>query len=283
MNLSVIFIAADPTKSIWRTQSGEDLFLLMVAVILLVGMVVVGIMSVYLLVVLRKALTPEPITVATQPVDLRSTWQRFAGLHALDQEKNLTMEHAYDGILELDNPTPPWFMGLFYSTIVFGIIYLLIFHVFGGGDLQLAEYTREVALAEVQREAYIKKVAGSINENTVALTTDANSLGAGKAVYLQSCVACHGQQGQGGVGPNLTDEYWLHGSSPKAVFHTISEGIPEKGMMSWKKQLNPLQVQQVVSFIHSLKDTKPAGAKEAQGEKEGVGGEKVVVALPSGR
>lgn len=277
MNLPLFLLTADPAKSIWQVQSGEELFLIIVAAILLVGMVIIGLLSVYLLMILRKALTPEPIAVANQYVDLRTTWQRFAGLHALDQEENLTMEHAYDGILELDNPTPPWFMGLFYSTIAFGIVYLLIFHVFGGGDLQIAEYTREVAIAEVQRAAYIKKVAGSINENTVALTTDAKSLESGKALYLQSCVACHGQQGQGGVGPNLTDEYWLHGGSPKAVFHTISEGLPEKGMMSWKKQLNPLQVQQVVSFIHSLKGSKPAGAKEAQGKKEGVGGEKVVV------
>ncbi len=268
MNLPLLFIAADPTKPIWQVQSGEELFLIIIAVILLVGMVIIGIVSFYLLLMLRKALNPEPIAVATRPVDLRTTWQRFAGLHALDQEANLTMEHAYDGILELDNPTPPWFMGLFYSTIAFGIVYLLIFHVFGGGDLQIAEYTREVAIAEVQRAAYIKKVAGSINENTVALTTDAKSLGAGKALYLQSCVACHGQQGQGGVGPNLTDDYWLHGGSVKAVFHTINEGIPEKGMMSWKKQLNPLQVQQIASFVLSLKGTKPAGAKEPQGEKD---------------
>lgn len=269
MNLPLLFIAADPAGSIWQVQSGEELFLIVVAIILLVGMVIIGLLSVYLLVILRKALNPEPIAVATAPPDRRSTWQRFAGLHALDQEEHLTLEHAYDGIAELDNPTPPWFMGLFYGTIAFGVVYLLIFHVFGGGDLQIEEYRQEMAIAEVQRAAYIKKVAGSINENTVALATDAKSLDAGKTLYLQSCVACHGQQGQGGVGPNLTDEYWLHGGSVKAVFHTISEGVPEKGMMSWKKQLNPLQVQQIASFILSLKGSKPAGAKEPQGEKEG--------------
>jgi cytochrome c oxidase cbb3-type subunit III len=274
MNLSLLFITTDPAKSLWQVQSGEELFLLIVAVTLLAGMILVGLVLVYVLVILQKSLNPQPVA---KPTDTRTFWQRMAGLHALDQEKNLTMEHAYDGIAELDNPTPPWFMGLFYGTIGFGVVYLLVFHVFGGGALQIEEYTQEVAVAEVQRAAYIQKVAGSINENTVALVTDTKSLESGKALFLQSCVACHGQEGQGGVGPNLTDEYWLHGGSIKAVFHTINEGVPEKGMMAWKKQLNPLQVQQIASFILSLKGTKPAGAKEAQGVKEGMSGEKIVL------
>jgi len=264
MNLLLILLAA-PSHSIWQVQSGEELTLLLLALLLLVGMIVVGIVAVYMLVILRKVF-PAPVVV--KPADTRSLWQRVSGLHALSEEKNLVMEHAYDGIAELDNPTPPWFMGLFYSTVSFGVVYLFLFHVVKVGQLQTAEYTQEVALAEVQREAYIKRVAGSINENTARFVSDAQSLGDGKALFLQSCVACHGQQGQGGVGPNLTDEYWLHGGSVKSVFHTISEGVAEKGMMSWKKQLNPLQVQQVASYILSLQGTKPAGAKEPQGTKE---------------
>ena len=265
MNLFLIFLSADPARSIWALESGEELVLLTLAIVLLVGMVLVGFVSVYLMIILRKALAPEPLSSA---VDTRTFWQRVAGLHTLSQEKDLVMEHAYDGIHELDNPTPPWFMGLFYTTIGFGVIYLFVFHILKVGDLQTAEYTQEVALADQQRELYIKKVAGSINENTVAIVRDAKSLDAGKAVFLQNCVACHGQQGQGGVGPNLTDEYWLHGGSVKAVFHTITEGVTEKGMMSWKKQLNPLQVQQIASYILSLQGSKPAGAKAPQGVKE---------------
>ena len=265
MNLLFISLAAPP-DSIWQIKSGEELILLLLAVTLLVGMIVIGIVATYLLVILRKALDPVP--VVAKPADTRSLWQRVSGLHALADEKHLVMDHAYDGIVELDNPTPPWFMGLFYSTISFGVIYLFIFHVLKVGQLQTAEYTQEVALAEVQRDAYVKRVAGSINENTVQFVSDAKSIGDGKAIFTQSCVACHGQQGQGGVGPNLTDEYWLHGGSVKAVYHTISEGVVEKGMMSWKKQLNPLQMQQLSSYVLSLQSTKPAGAKEAQGMKE---------------
>ncbi|CAN5395528.1 hypothetical protein BH09BAC4_BH09BAC4_33810 [soil metagenome] len=265
MNLFLIFLSSDPVRSIWAIESGEELALLLLATLLLVGMIMVAFVAVYLMLILRKALGQEP---AAKRVDPRTLWQRIAGLHALSQEKELMLEHAYDGIQELDNPTPPWFMGLFYSTIAFGVVYLFVFHVFKVGDLQTAEYTQEVAMADQQREIYIKKVAGSINENTVAFMKEPKALEAGKAAFLQSCVACHGQQGQGGVGPNLTDEYWLHGGTIKAVFHTITEGVPEKGMMSWKKQLNPLQVQQVASYILSLQGTKPAGAKAPQGTKE---------------
>ncbi|MDB5241139.1 MAG: cytochrome class [Spirosoma sp.] len=266
MNHLVILLSSDPAKSIWAIQSGQELALLILVILLLVGMVLVAFLAVYLMLILRRALVPPSVV---KVVDPRSFWQRIAGLHSLSQEKDLVMEHAYDGIQELDNPTPPWFMGLFYGSIVFGVIYLFIFHVFNVGDLQTAEYTQEVAMADQQREIYIKKVAGSINEKTVAFLKEPKALNAGKALFLQSCVACHGQQGQGGVGPNLTDEYWLHGSSIKAVYHTITEGVPEKGMMSWKKQLNPLQVQQVASFILSLQGSKPAGAKAPQGTKEG--------------
>ncbi|SOD93364.1 cytochrome c oxidase cbb3-type subunit 3 [Spirosoma fluviale] len=250
----------------WDIKSGEDLILLSMSIFLLVGMVLVGVVALYLLFIIRKAVNPQ-VAVA-KPADTRTLWQRVSGLHALSQEQDLVMEHAYDGIHELDNPTPPWFMGLFYSTIAFGLVYVIVFHLTGLGDLQTAEYTQEVAIAEQQRDAYIKKVAGSINENNVAFVKDAKAIDAGKAVFLQSCVACHGQQGQGGVGPNLTDEFWLHGGSMKSVFHTITEGVPEKGMMSWKKQLNPLQVQQVASYILTLQGTNPAGAKAPQGEKE---------------
>jgi len=267
MNVLLINLANDPAKSVWQLQTGEELFLVIIAAILLIGMILIGILALSMMMILRKAIGTEPVAVA-KPTDPRTRWQRMAGLHLLSQEKELMMDHPYDDIYELDNPTPPWFMGLFYGTIAFGIVYMLIFHVFDTGELQLDEYKQEVALADVQRAAYIKKVAGSINENTVALVTDAKSLQAGKALYLQTCVACHGQQGQGGVGPNLTDEYWLHGGSIKSVFHVLTEGVPEKGMMSWKKQLNPLQIQQVASFVLSLQGTKPAGGKEAQGEKE---------------
>ncbi|GAB2515703.1 cbb3-type cytochrome c oxidase N-terminal domain-containing protein [Spirosoma aerophilum] len=268
MNLVIVLtsglLALDPTPSIWSLTSGQDLLMISLAMILLVGMVLVGFVALYMLLVLRKALGSEADKVA----DTRTFWQKVTGMKPISQEKELIMEHAYDGIAELDNPTPPWFMWLFYSTIVFAAIYLFAYHIIGSGDTMVKEYTQEMAIADKEREAYISKVAGSINENTVTLVKDAKGIESGKTLFAQYCVACHGANGEGKVGPNLTDVYWLHGGNVKSVFHTITEGVPEKGMISWKKQLNPLQVQQVASYILSLQGTNPAGAKEPQGEKE---------------
>ena len=265
MNFAVLPESGLLAQSIWAIPTGQELFQLVLALALLTGMIGVGVATLYLLLILKKLVGPAPVV---KPVDPRSLWQRVAGLHALSQEKELTMEHAYDGITELDNPTPPWFMGLFYSTIVFAVIYLIVFHVVGSGDIMEREYTQEMAVADQQREEYIRKVAGSINENTVTQLKDVKGIEAGKALLTQHCTACHGANAEGKVGPNLTDAYWLHGGNMKAIFHIITEGVPEKGMIPWKKQLNPLQVQQLASYILSLQGSNPVGAKEPQGEKE---------------
>jgi cytochrome c oxidase cbb3-type subunit 3 len=198
----------------------------------------------------------------------RSWWQNFTGLRPIEEEKDIAMEHQFDGIVELDNPTPPWFMYLFYLSILFGIIYAVNYHVLKDGNIQDAEYKEEIAVAEKVRDAYMKKFANSVNENNVTALTAAKDIKEGSEIYKTNCVACHGDKGQGGVGPNLTDNFWLHGGNIKALFRTISNGIPEKGMIAWNKTLNPIQIQKVSSFILSIKGTNPAGAKEPQGTEE---------------
>ncbi|CCH53804.1 cb-type cytochrome c oxidase subunit III [Fibrisoma limi BUZ 3] len=254
------------SSSIWNLKTGEDLFVVSVLLIILAGCAILAVATLHLYLSVRPLIQP-----ADAAKEKRTFWQSLTGLKPLSQERELMMEHAYDGISELDNPTPPWFMYLFYSTIGFAAIYLLVFHVIGTGNIMEQEYTQEVAIAEKQREEYIKKVAGSINENTVTLLKDTKSVESGKVLYDQYCTACHGANAEGKVGPNLTDEYWLHGGDVKAVFHTVTEGVPEKGMISWKKQLNPLQIQQVTSYVLSLQGTNPLGAKEPQGEKQTTG------------
>jgi len=262
----MILLSAEPAAGLAAISSGEDFFLVTIlGFLVMFGAVLLGV-TVYLYLTVRQLFKPAD-EAARPATESRSFWQRFAGLSPLKHEKDLVMEHTYDGIAELDNPTPPWFMSLFYGTIAIGIVYLLVYHVIGSGDVMEQEYTQEVAIAEKERVIYIKKVAGSINENTVTLAKDAKELDAGKALFSQYCTACHGQNAEGKIGPNLTDEYWLHGGNVKAVFHTITEGVPEKGMVSWKKQLNPLQIQQVASYILSLQGSKPANAKEPQGDK----------------
>ncbi|RYF62144.1 MAG: c-type cytochrome [Cytophagaceae bacterium] len=264
--MNALILTANAPSGIWNLTTGEDLIWAVLLSIITISMLMILFLTIYLATVLNRMINPETAEETAKPK--LSAWEKFTGLSPLSHEKDLALDHTYDGIVELDNPTPPWFMYLFYSTIGFAVIYLFLFHIIGSSDLQIAEYDKEIAIADVQRQAYIKRVAGSINENTVTLVKDAKSIDEGKTLFTTYCVACHGAAGQGGVGPNLTDEYWLHGGSVKAIFHTLTEGVPEKGMMSWKKQLNPLQMQHVASFILSLQGSKPAGGKEPQGDKE---------------
>lgn len=192
---------------------------------------------------------------------------KIFSLKPLSEEKSLLIEHDYDGIQELDNPIPAWFMYLFYVTIAFGIGYLLIYHVFGVGQLQYEEYKTEMAVAAKEKAAFLAKSADKVDENTVKLTSDAGVLATGKSIFQDRCAACHGNNGQGIVGPNLTDDYWLHGNKINDVFKTIKYGVQSKGMPTWGTQLTPKQISDVANFVKSLHGSNPANPKEPQGTK----------------
>lgn len=180
------------------------------------------------------------------------------------EQEIMLVDHNYDGIRELDNKIPPWFSGLFYVTILFSIWYMLHFHVFNTGPLMEEEYNEEIRLAEIQRAELIRSGA-FINEETVTLLTDAADLEEGKNIYMANCVACHANDGGGSVGPNLVDDFWIHGGGIKNVFTVIKYGVTAKGMISWQNQLNPTQMQQVSSFVVSLQGTQPANPKQPEG------------------
>jgi cytochrome c oxidase cbb3-type subunit 3 len=209
-----------------------------------------------------------PIKASQPEKPKKEFWNKVLSLRPLAEEKDMLIEHEYDGIKELDNPTPAWFMVLFYGTIVFAVAYLSIYHVFGIGQLQDDEYKTEVAQAEVVKKQYLSKAANLIDENTVKLVTEPGAIKAGEGIFKQNCAACHGDKGQGVVGPNLTDDYWLHGGNIKAVFKTIKYGIAAKGMPTWEKQLSPKQLSDVANYIKTLHGTNPPNGKEPQGEKE---------------
>jgi cytochrome c oxidase cbb3-type subunit 3 len=245
--------------------------MMMTAAIVILGLVML-LLFVLILLLLKLRNYLRPMTQLSEEEALYESqdfWSKVFQLRPMAMERKLLMDHSYDGIQELDNPTPPWFMFLFYSTIAFAIVYGIIYHGIGDGRIMEGEYTAQVKEAEIMREAYLKKFAGSINENNVKVVTDKAALAEGKKVYDNNCVACHGTLGEGKVGPNFTDEYWIHGGSIKNIFHTITEGVPEKGMISWKKQLNPLQIQNVSGYILSMKGTNPPNPKAPQGQKEG--------------
>jgi len=198
-------------------------------------------------------------------------WTKLMQLKPIEDEAELVMDHQFDGISELNNPTPAWFMALFYGTIIFGIGYLLNYHVFHYGLSQEEEYVAEVQKASDDQLAFLaspENKASAVNENNIELSKDAAVLKSGQALFATRCPPCHGDAGQGLVGPNLTDEYWLHGGKVKDVFKTIKYGVPEKGMIAWEKSMSPQQIADIANYVMSLQGTKPADPKAPQGNKE---------------
>ena len=267
---AVAFAQEEPKKA-----GNQELVNYLIISLLVLVIVAIIVILVQVLMLLRKISNPQN---ATEPKeDLRGEsaplfsarwWQRWSGfgVQLQDEQRILISGHDYDGIHELDNRMPPWLAFLFQGTIVFAVIYLIIYHLTGIGDLPMAELEKETQIVEAKKTAFLEKAAAKINENSVTLLTDTKTLEEGKAIFTANCAACHAADGGGTVGPNLTDEYWLHGGGIKNVFKTIKYGVPEKGMISWEKQLNPLKMQQVSSYIVSLKGTKPAAPKAPQGE-----------------
>ncbi|MGJ7033272.1 cbb3-type cytochrome c oxidase N-terminal domain-containing protein [Niabella hirudinis] len=194
-----------------------------------------------------------------------SWWSRVNKLKPIEEEHTLDVGHSYDGIRELDNPVPAWFSIAFIASILFGLAYLWRYEVTHSGLNQYEEYQAAVTKGDLQVAAYMKTKGDAVNENTVTML-DAAGIEAGKKFFVNNCTACHGNEGQGGVGPNLTDDYWLHGGSIGKVFHTIKFGVVEKGMMSWKDIFSAEQIAQISSYIKSIQGTNPPGAKAPQGE-----------------
>ncbi|RZA03618.1 MAG: c-type cytochrome [Sphingobacteriaceae bacterium] len=272
--------AADDSLLSADTQNyiGFGVIVFALILLLVVLLVLLRTFKIVTRIILRsEGYTDAEITAELNPAKVQKPkkqfWNKVLSLRPLEEEKDMLIEHEYDGIKELDNPTPAWFMVLFYGTIVFGVAYLLIYHVFGIGQLQDAEYKTEVAQAEIAKKEYLSKAANLIDENTVTLVKDGAVLKEGEAIFKQNCAACHGDKGQGMVGPNLTDDYWLHGGNIKAVFKTVKYGVPAKGMPNWDKQLSAKQLSDVANYVKSLHGTNPPNGKEPQGEKEEEGKE----------
>tara|TARA_R110002167_G_scaffold61543_1_gene173615 strand:+ start:601 stop:1554 length:954 start_codon:yes stop_codon:yes gene_type:complete len=197
----------------------------------------------------------------------RKMYLKLLGSKPIEKEGEIILDHNYDGIRELDNELPPWWVYMFYATIIFAVAYLVRFHVFNDYD-QDTEYEQDVAAAQLEIEAYKKTAKDLVDINTVELLTDASDLTAGEAIFTNNCIPCHMADGGGGIGPNLTDNYWILGGGIKNVFHTISEGGRDgKGMVAWKQTLKPLEMAQVASYIlEEISGKVPANPKAAEGE-----------------
>ena len=220
------------------------------------------------LVGIERKRKPKAVAVPGKPVI--SWWERLNRTRSLDaaSEQEQDLGHDFDGIRELNNPTPPWWRYSFYCSIAFGVVYIWVYHISHSAPLQLEELAIAEARAAEAQQAYLAHAANNIDEKSVKLLTEAGDIASGKKLFTTNCTACHGAEGQGMVGPNLTDDYWLHGGQVNQVFSTIKYGVPEKGMKSWKDNFSPKQIAQLASFIRTLRGTNPPGGKEPQGAME---------------
>lgn len=195
------------------------------------------------------------------------TYKNLTRAVPVEKEKDVMLDHDYDGIKELDNVLPPWWVATFYVCIVFAFLYVGYWHFSDYGYSTAEEYDMEIAEAEKSVKAYLASRSDMVDETNVEVLVDDNQIMIGAAIFNNKCISCHGANGEGNsIGPNLTDKYWIHGPDIKTIFKTIKYGVPEKGMISWKSQLRPSDMQKVASYILSLQGTNPPNPKEPQGE-----------------
>ncbi len=282
---------AQTVESNWYTQlqamDASQLTLLIILGIVLLVIVILLLLMVYLMTFMATTLRREDPNLANQPTWWESFKERFvtgklAEVGSKDEAEKVMADHSYDGITELDNFMPPWLRYVFILTIIFGVVYFVNYSVLGIGKTGVEEYEEELRLEAIAAEGRQSTMLASIDETNVEEDNSSDALAAGKGIFEANCAACHAQDGGGGVGPNLTDAYWLHGGSIKEVFSVIKYGVVAKGMVPWEDQLSPIEIRQVSSYILSLAGTTPANPKEPQGEligpaQEGTGSDSTAV------
>ena len=199
-----------------------------------------------------------------------STWSKLYkwawSIVPVAEENDIDLGHNYDGIRELDNKLPPWWLLLFYGSIIFAVVYMYVYHRSDSTWSSEAQYYASVEEAHKKIKENLARQANAVDESNVTALMDENTLLVGGSIYFEKCAVCHGQKGEGLVGPNFTDEYWVHGGGVKEIFTTIKYGVPEKGMISWQSQLRPAEMQAVSSYILTLVGTNPPNPKAPEGE-----------------
>jgi cytochrome c oxidase cbb3-type subunit III len=276
--LSTVLLYAQetaPLKKFWDDPISDPLFpLYVVTSFVVVVIVLVLFVAFYMLRILNMFVqkTAEEkaaklgVAYAPQPSAWQRLWSKINASVPLEKEESIELDHNYDGIKELDNHLPPWWKWLFYGTISWAIVYLIVYHVMTYLPLSLQEYQNEVAVAkESQLKFKASQPVTTIDEAKLEYANDAVTIERGKTIFNGNCGSCHKNDGGGNIGPNLTDEYWLHGGGIKNIFSTIKIGVPDKGMISWAPVLKPEEIRDVAFYVMSLKGTNPPGAKGPQG------------------
>ena len=260
-------------------EMSDGLFWIMLAINAFLVMVLL--LMFYNLSLLIKALRPASQVV--EPTLFEKIEKALTASVPIEREADIMTDHSYDGIRELDNRLPPWWVYMFYICIVFAGVYLYHFQVSAIPGLdklillgpvekgsQVEQYELAMAEADSAKAAYQASAANLVDENTVTYLTDAAALAKGEETFKSLCAACHNANAAGApnsVGPNLRDEFWIHGGGINNIFKTIKYGVPAKGMISWEAQLSPSQMQQIGSWLWSLQGSPVEGGKEPQGDK----------------
>ncbi|MCC6726571.1 MAG: c-type cytochrome [Saprospiraceae bacterium] len=266
--------AAAPANQDFWTNTLGSLTMLVAGVVILGALIAItrlfnSVMKMQEIQMLREKGIEEVVEAYRQPE--LSWWDRL--MKSMTQavpvghEADIDLGHDYDGIRELDNKMPPWWLGLFYGSIIFAVIYLFAFHMSDIGPSSKQEYDTAMATAKAEVNAFLATQADKVDENNVTALADEQEVALGKSIFETSCHTCHGKLGEGGIGPNLTDDFWIHGGGIQNVFKTITHGVPEKGMIAWGEQLRASDIQRVASYILTLHGTNPPNGKAPQGDK----------------
>ncbi len=250
------------------SMDSNQMALLIIIGVIIGVIILLLILMIYLMSFISAVFRKENPELAEETSWWDSFKERFVtgDIEEEQAKEKLMADHSYDGIQELDNFMPPWLQYVFIGTVVFAIGYYANYTVFGFGMTGVEEYEEELRIEAIAAESRSLTADASIDETNVTLDDSGPALSAGKTIFEANCAACHAIDGGGGVGPNLTDKYWLHGGDIKDVFTVVKYGVIEKGMVPWEDQLNPKEIQEVSSYILSLQGTTPAAPKDPQGE-----------------
>jgi cytochrome c oxidase cbb3-type subunit 3 len=238
----------------------------------LYGLLTINIILLFVVIYLRSlfnqmvAMTKKEAELAAEQPVVAETFTKINAILTdavpIEEEYKILMDHEYDGIQELDNNLPPWWVWGFVACIIFAFVYLINYHVLGVSDLQIEAYEKEMDKAQKDIDAYLSKMAMNVDETNATLMTEKSDLAAGKTIFDNNCTICHKSKGEGDVGPNLTDKNWVYGFDVKDIFYSVKKGRPA-GMPEHASKLNPIQIQQIASYVLSLPSVK---GKEPQGD-----------------
>lgn len=253
--------------NVWVYIESTDIYVLLTIALLLLGflMHMINMFFKVLRIIKPKAKKENAAAEEGQSAFTRA----LTGAVPIEEEDKIDLGHDYDGIRELDNPMPPWWLAGFFVSIVFAVIYMFHYHILGTGDLQHAEYEKTMEVAQKEIMEYRKKMAMNVDETNATLMIENSDLMKGKALFANNCTVCHKDNGRGEAGPNLTDDYWIYGNDVKDVFKVIKYGTPN-GMPSHEAKMNPVQLQQVASYVLHLDPvSETEGGKPPQGDYYG--------------